>query len=81
MKHLRYDIYSAAMAGEMRHAQTVMKEFGIVYSKSIAQSMVDQWWFFDCNHGNGKLPKYISEMKLDKLTASNYKLPDNYIND
>lgn len=77
MKHLRYDCTGAAYSGEMRSPQIVMSELGITYEKSIPQSMADQWWLFNCQHG--ELPSYITEMKCDGRMASQYKLPDKYL--
>lgn len=79
MKHLRYDCMGAAYSGESRHPQEVIRELGITYERAIPQSMGDQWWLFNCQHG--ELPKYITEMKCDNWMAKQYLLPDAYVND
>lgn len=78
MKHLRYDLIGAAYAGENRHPQTVMREMGITYEHAIPQSMGDQWWLFNCEHGD--LPTYIAEMKADSWLVKQYRLPAEYKN-
>ncbi|HBM7586558.1 TPA: hypothetical protein LZ306_003340 [Enterobacter bugandensis] len=78
MKHLRYDCASAGYAGEARHPQVVMRELGITYELAIPQSLGDQWWLFNCDHGD--LPSYIKEMKCDDWLAEQYQLPDIYKN-
>lgn len=79
MKHLRYDCIGAWYAGEKRHPQTVMRELGITYELAIPQSICDQWWLFNCQHG--ELPKFIDEMKADTWLVNQYKLPKGYKND
>ncbi|ELE9721577.1 MULTISPECIES: hypothetical protein [Enterobacter] len=78
MKHLRYDCMGAAYAGESRHPQEVMLELGISYERAIPQSMVDQWWLFNCKHG--ALPNFITEMKCGDWMARQYRLPEAYKN-
>lgn len=78
MKHLRYDCMGAGYAGEMRHPQTVIRELGITYERAIPQSMGDQWWLFNCEHGD--LPTYISEIKADGWLVNQYRLPEGYQN-
>ena len=65
--HLHYDYYAANMAGEMRHAQEVMRELGITYQHSTPQSLVDSWWFWNCENIPNKLPKYLSELNADPM--------------
>lgn len=77
MKHLRYDCIGAAYAGESRHPQEVIRELGIMYELAIPQSMGDQWWLFNCEHG--ELPGFITEMECDNWLANQYKLPGVYI--
>lgn len=78
MKHLRYDCMGAAYAGESRHPQQVIRELGITHELAIPQSMGDQWWLFNCEHG--ELPVFITEMKCDEWMAKQYSLPDAYQN-
>ena len=78
MKHLRYQLDVAWYAGEKRHPQTVMRELGIKYEKAIPQSMGEQWWLLNCEHG--ELPKFIKEMKCDDWMVKQYHLPLTYKN-
>lgn len=48
--------------GENRHAKIIMEELGITYFHAVPQSMLDSWWFFDCENVPSELPKYISDM-------------------
>ena len=59
---LRYDLYGAGLAGEMRHPQTVMRELGIEYDEGIPQSLGDQWWFMGCSNVPEVLPGFIERM-------------------
>ena len=79
MKHLRYDVYGAGLVGEMRRPEEVLREIGVEFECAIPQSMGDQWWLFNCTHG--ELPKYITEMKANTWLVNQYKLPKEYIND
>ena len=74
MKHLRYDMYGAALAGENRHAQEVMKDLGILLSHSTPQSIADQWWFWCCENIPEELPDYIEEMNLDPIKCIGHGL-------
>ena len=66
MMHLRYDLMTASMdCNENRHAQTVMRELGITYQHATPQSMVDQWWFWNCTGVPAELPKYLKTLNLD----------------
>jgi NADH:ubiquinone oxidoreductase subunit E len=68
MKHLKYCIQTAQMlCGEKRHAQEVMKELGITYRHCTAQSMFDQWWFWNCDNIPDILPKYLSVLNRDPM--------------
>lgn len=78
MKHLRYDLMGAGLSGERRHPEEVMRDLGITFEKAIPQSMADQWWLFNCQHG--ELPSYITEMKCDRWLVNQYGLPDSYLN-
>ncbi len=64
---LRYDLISAFYDGaERRPAPKVLKEMGITYQKSIAQTLGDQWWFFGCENVPENLPSFITELKPGK---------------
>jgi len=78
VKHLRYDCMGASYAGESRHPQEVMRELGITYERAIPQSIIDQWWLFNCEHGD--LPNYITEVKCGDWMARQYRLPEAYKN-
>ena len=58
MIHLRYKLYANSPPC---HAQTQMKRLGITYSKAVPQSIVDQWWFIDCEDVPDPLPEYLSK--------------------
>lgn len=62
-KHLRLDMHGQADAGEMRHAQEVMRELGIEYTYAVPQSIFDCWWFLGCTDVPDELPAFITEMK------------------
>lgn len=79
MKHLKYCMYGALLAGEKRHPQEVMHELGITYEYAIPQSMADAWWLYNCQYG--ELPGFITETKCSRNHAKLNKLPDSYIND
>ncbi len=65
MKHLRYSYLTAEYDyNEDRHAQTVMKELGITYQKSVPQTICDQFWFFNCENIPDDLPGYITDLNL-----------------
>jgi len=64
-KHLVLDLYGAALAGDSRHAQAVMKDLGITYQKSVPQSLFDSWWFFNCENVPDDFPDWITELKAE----------------
>lgn len=78
MKHLRYDCMGAAYSGESRHPQVVMRELGVTYELAIPQSLGDQWWLFNCDHGD--LPSFTTEMECDEWMDTQYRLPEVYRN-
>lgn len=67
MKHLQYDLISASMASENRHALTVMAELGITYQHATPQSIHDSWWFWNCENLPAVLPEYLTELKVDPM--------------
>ena len=49
MLNIRYDMMTAHfISKETRHPQEVMEELGVSYKKAVPQTIMDQWWFFDC---------------------------------
>lgn len=59
--HLRFNYMEAGLGcNENRHAQTVMKELGIIYQHSTPQSMGDQFWFWNCENIPKELPSYLT---------------------
>jgi len=65
-KHLKFSYETAQIdCGEMRHAQTVMKELGITYQMSTPQSMSDSFWFWNCENIPEKLPKYLNYLNIE----------------
>jgi len=71
--NLRFDCYGACLAGEYRHAQTVMKELGITYQRATPQSMGDQWWFWNCEY-TCDLPHFIEVADLDPMKCIGFGL-------
>ena len=67
IRHLRYDLYGANLVGEKRHAQEVMKEFGITYQYASSHSIGEQWRFWNCENIPEELPNYIEIMDLDPM--------------
>ena len=72
--HLRYSLMSAFDSNENRHAQLVMRELGIKYQHATPQSMVDQWWFWNCTNVPKELPAYIDELKVNPMDVIGYGL-------
>lgn len=73
--HLRYDLMWASFhCNENRHPQEVMKELGIIYQHSTPQSMVDQWWFWNCENTPEILPSYLTPLDLDPMECIGYGL-------
>lgn len=62
MKHLRYSSQGAPHGKEYLHPEDNMEKLGITYQHSVPQSMMDCWWFFNCEGNTENLPSYISEM-------------------
>jgi hypothetical protein len=65
--NLSYSLQGAGMAGELRHAQTVMKELGITYQHATPQSINDTWQFWNCENVPDPLPHFLSEYKMDPM--------------
>jgi hypothetical protein len=63
--HLSFNYQSATHAGELRHAQDVMKGLGITYTHSIPQTILDGWQFFNCSNVPEKLPEFIWVFDVD----------------
>jgi len=76
MKNLRFCMQYAYFTvdkentGDVRrlgkmHPQLAMKELGITYTHSTPQSIVDQWWFWNCENLPASLPPFLEELKKD----------------
>lgn len=65
--HLRFCYMTAMGCGENGHACIVMKQLEITYQQSTPQSMGDQFWFWNCENVPEKLPKYITELKVNPM--------------
>lgn len=65
--HLHYSDIGAGLSGENRHPQIVMRELGITYTHATPQSIVDSWWFWNCQHLPEHLPKYLRELTVDPM--------------
>ncbi len=66
MKHLRYDNLGVDL-NNYKHPQDFMKELGITYQHATPQSMIDQWWFWNCQNIPDELPSFIEELKADPM--------------
>jgi hypothetical protein len=51
-----------------------MKKLGITYQLAVPQSIADQWWFWNCENIPDKLPKYITELKLNPMDCIGFGL-------
>lgn len=74
MKNLRVDLTGAGFAGDMRHAQEIMKSLGIEYKLAVPQSIVDSWWFFNCTGDMESLPPYVDELPGNPADMVGYGL-------
>ena len=72
--HLKYDMIDALHLGEKRHAQVFMKDSGITYTHSVPQSMLDCFWFFNCENIPNIIPLFLSELLIDPKSAIGYGL-------
>ena len=63
--NLKYDYYSAIDHGQHRHAIDAMYDLGIEFEHSVPQSLIDEYWFFNCSNVPDKLPEYISILQAD----------------
>lgn len=50
------------------HAQKFMRELGITYRLAVAQSLGDQWWFFDCESVPDPLPEVLTVLNIEEKT-------------
>lgn len=69
MKNLRLDLYETA-----EHAQKVMADLGISYQHATPQSIVDSWWFWNCENVPDPLPPGLSELKAKPHECIGYGL-------
>lgn len=60
--HLNYNLISAHMSGEKRHAERTMQDLGISYLVAVPQPISDSWWFFCCEDVPDSLPKYLTQI-------------------
>lgn len=73
--HLRFDCLWAAYNDiNQGHPQDVMRGLGITYQHATPQSIVDQWWFWNCENVPDALPPYLEEMDLDPMKCIGYGL-------
>ena len=64
--HLRYNSMTAVInCNENRHPQAVMLELGITYQHATPQSIMDQWWFWNCKNIPEYMPEYLTPLGLD----------------
>lgn len=65
MTTLRVDYETMYYGGWVNdHAQKVMKDLGISYASCLPDSMVNCWWFYECENIPDNLPPYV--VKWDK---------------
>ncbi len=62
-RSLHYCLNGSCVAGENRHAQTMMEDLGITYEHSTPQSLYDCWVFWNCENIPDVLPEWITEME------------------
>lgn len=61
---LNYDLLATSEKNYV-HPQEQMRRLGIKYKKAIPQSVVDCWWFIDCEVEDiNSLPKYLKVMEF-----------------
>ena len=56
------------------HAQKIMKDLGITWQVSTAQSITDSYWFWNCENVPGILPKGIDILEKDPMKYIGYGL-------
>lgn len=75
MQHLIYDILDASYNyNENRHAAYVMKKLGITYQVGTPQSMMDCWWFWNCENVPENPPSFIKPLTRDPMDCIGYGL-------
>lgn len=57
--NLRLDLYQVT-----EHAQKVMASLGITYQHATPQSILDSWWFWNCENVPDELPPCLKELKV-----------------
>lgn len=62
--------------GEKRHAQQIIREFGITYQKAVPQSICDSWDFWNCKNLPENLPSYIEIVDADPYKYIGYGLSE-----
>jgi hypothetical protein len=70
MSHLRYSLYSSPNG----HPQVVMKNLGITYQHATPQSIIDEWWFWNCENIPDSLPIYLKFMDLNPMECIGWGL-------
>ena len=79
--HLNYCLTTAGLdCNEKRHPQEIMKELNINYQYATPQSIGNQWWFWNCENIPNKLPKYLTELKVDPLECIGFGLNEKEAN-
>jgi len=74
-QHLCFDYIEAELnCKETRHAQSVLKELGITYQYLTPQSMLDQYWFWNCENVPTNLPKYLTVADWNPFDIVGYGL-------
>jgi len=78
-KHLRYDcMYDVTECNKYPyyHPQEMMKRLGITYQYATPQSMLDCWWFWNCENIPENLPPYLSIEDWNPMEKINWGLSE-----
>ena len=67
VKMLSLNLMGAYLAGDDRHAQTIIDGLGISYQIAVPQSIIDSWHFWGCENVPKDLPDFIVASDLDPM--------------
>ena len=69
MKHLKLDVYYL-----YEHAERYMERLGITYQQATPQSIIDCWFFWNCENIPDDLPEELSYLEVDAIDYIGYGL-------
>ncbi len=73
--HLRYSInWGLHNNIKQEHPQLEMKKLGIIYQYVTPQSILDEWWFWNCENVPNPLPEYLEVLNINPFDAIGYGL-------